>query len=68
MLYAPQSGRSSMVERELPKLYTRVRFPSPAPDLSPCGEVLKDFSVRNLNSYLFFNRLPMGSSILIRPW
>lgn len=32
MLYASQSGRSSMVERELPKLYTRVRFPSPAPD------------------------------------
>ena len=32
MPYAPQSGRSSMVERELPKLYTRVRFPSPAPE------------------------------------
>ena len=29
--YASRSGRSSMVERELPKLYTRVRFPSPAP-------------------------------------
>ena len=25
------SGRSSMVERKLPKLHTRVRFPSPAP-------------------------------------
>src|SRR6202022_2655784 len=25
-------GRSSMVERQLPKLHTRVRFPSPAPD------------------------------------
>lgn len=24
-------GRSSMVERQLPKLDTRVRFPSPAP-------------------------------------
>ncbi len=36
MLLAPLRGRSSMVERELPKLYTRVRFPSPAPDLSPC--------------------------------
>jgi hypothetical protein len=24
-------GRSSMVERQLPKLHTRVRFPSPAP-------------------------------------
>ena len=27
-------GRSSMVERQLPKLHTRVRFPSPAP--TPC--------------------------------
>src|SRR5262245_24707702 len=27
-------GRSSMVERQLPKLHTRVRFPSPAPALS----------------------------------
>ena len=27
-------GRSSMVERKLPKLHTRVRFPSPAPALS----------------------------------
>jgi hypothetical protein len=27
-------GRSSMVERQLPKLHTRVRFPSPAPTLS----------------------------------
>src|SRR6266702_4641564 len=26
-------GRSSMVERQLPKLHTRVRFPSPAPNL-----------------------------------
>src|SRR5207249_12257748 len=25
------SGRSSMAERQLPKLHTRVRFPSPAP-------------------------------------
>src|SRR6266567_6518438 len=25
-------GRSSMVERQLPKLHTRVRFPSPAPN------------------------------------
>src|SRR5476649_2240265 len=33
-------GRSSMVERQLPKLHTRVRFPSPAPILSgtaACG-------------------------------
>src|ERR1700736_2330947 len=28
---APVRGRSSMVERQLPKLHTRVRFPSPAP-------------------------------------
>ncbi len=34
MLLAPLRGRSSMVERELPKLYTRVRFPSPAPNSS----------------------------------
>src|SRR6266480_4301593 len=27
-------GRSSMAERQLPKLHTRVRFPSPAPKLS----------------------------------
>jgi hypothetical protein len=27
-------GRSSMAERQLPKLHTRVRFPSPAPLLS----------------------------------
>ena len=27
-------GRGSMVELELPKLTTRVRFPSPAPDLT----------------------------------
>src|SRR5690606_29157125 len=27
-------GCSSMVERQLPKLHTRVRFPSPAPALS----------------------------------
>jgi hypothetical protein len=26
-------GRSSMVERQLPKLHTRVRFPSPAPKI-----------------------------------
>ncbi len=35
MPVASQCGRSSMVERELPKLYTRVRFPSPAPEFSP---------------------------------
>ena len=28
-----ERGRSSMVERQLPKLHTRVRFPSPAPRL-----------------------------------
>jgi hypothetical protein len=26
-----ECGRSSMAERQLPKLHTRVRFPSPAP-------------------------------------
>lgn len=29
-----ECGRSSMVERQLPKLHTGVRFPSPAPDFS----------------------------------
>ncbi len=28
---APRRGCSSMVEQKLPKLTTRVRFPSPAP-------------------------------------
>ncbi len=31
---ASRCGRSSMVERQLPKLHTRVRFPSPAPKTS----------------------------------
>lgn len=31
---ASSSGRSSMVERQLPKLHTWVRFPSPAPIFS----------------------------------
>ena len=36
MLFLPSArGRSSMVERQLPKLHTRVRFPSPAPILWP---------------------------------
>ena len=30
----PKGGCSSMVERQLPKLHTRVRFPSPAPNHS----------------------------------
>ena len=34
-------------------LWLVVLFPSPAPDLSPCGEALKAFSISNLNSYLF---------------
>jgi hypothetical protein len=29
-----ECGRSSMAERQLPKLHTRVRFPSPAPSLA----------------------------------
>ena len=32
---ATECGRSSMAERQLPKLHTRVRFPSPAPILRP---------------------------------
>ena len=31
-------GRSSMVERQLPKLHTRVRFPSPAPGSASISE------------------------------
>jgi hypothetical protein len=33
--YRASRGRSSVVERQLPKLYTRVRFPPPAPNLAP---------------------------------
>ena len=33
-LRRPERGCSSMVERQLPKLHTRVRFPSPAPPVS----------------------------------
>lgn len=37
-----------MVERELPKLYTRVRFPSPAPVRFPGFiPLLKDFHTRS---------------------
>src|SRR5215813_4585900 len=47
-----ERGRSSMVERQLPKLHTRVRFPSPAPSLSSVlpGSFAAGFadSVRNL--------------------
>ena len=35
----PDRGRSSMVERQLPKLHTRVRFPSPAPGLTATGSL-----------------------------
>lgn len=63
MPYAPQSGRSSMVERELPKLYTRVRFPSPAPDLLINQQVMiyqlvtfPRVSRYNLNYPLFYAR------------
>ena len=34
-------GRSSMVERQLPKLHTRVRFPSPAPNLQASSSVCR---------------------------
>ncbi len=37
--YNPQCcGCSSMVERQLPKLHTRVRFPSPAPHFRPARQ------------------------------
>ncbi len=32
-IISPPRGCSSMVERQLPKLHTRVRFPSPAPSI-----------------------------------
>ena len=62
MLFAPLRGRSSMVERELPKLYTRVRFPSPAPISSIFNKL--DYSVSyvalldryNLNYPLYYAR------------
>src|SRR5437660_10290168 len=33
-------GRSSMAERQLPKLHTRVRFPSPAPIISQPSQIV----------------------------
>ena len=49
-------GRSSMVERQLPKLHTRVRFPSPAPILGRVpGEVFTSIftaSVRCLDYFV----------------
>src|SRR5262249_38753169 len=51
-------GRSSMVERQLPKLHTRVRFPSPAPSKSNGLVVVFVFS---LNSFTAFVRLPCPS-------
>ncbi len=47
MLLAPLRGRSSMVERELPKLYTRVRFPSPAPNSSLLKSTQLNFPLIN---------------------
>src|ERR1700761_2884812 len=41
LIKADGRGRSSMVERQLPKLHTRVRFPSPAPARDPCKFVGK---------------------------
>ena len=48
-----QSGRSSVAERELPKLRTWVRFPSPAPEIPfPCclysSRTLKTFPATTL--------------------
>ena len=39
--HGSERGRSSMAERQLPKLHTRVRFPSPAPTLSQKSEMLR---------------------------
>src|SRR5437660_12121316 len=54
-------GRSSMVERQLPKLHTRVRFPSPAP-ISPAysGSVCEaETMVRTLEQAIArISRLP----------
>ena len=42
-----QCGCSSMVERQLPKLHTRVRFPSPAPVVLPRWKVSLFHSLTN---------------------
>lgn len=39
-------GRGSMVELELPKLTTRVRFPSPAPGIATATKTRCRFSFR----------------------
>ena len=43
-------GCSSMVERQLPKLHTRVRFPSPAPAFAPLKSAIADLSIINCRS------------------
>lgn len=75
MPYASQSGRSSMVERELPKLYTRVRFPSPAPDkylLNP--QIYSHFfctahSTQGFNAYVgrLLSAGDSGNDFIIQP-
>ena len=53
-------GCSSMVERQLPKLHTRVRFPSPAPILSSIFNsqfYTRFYTVRSLFAQLFANVL-----------
>jgi hypothetical protein len=55
MLKKRIGGRSSMVERQLPKLHTRVRFPSPAPILSRFCYV--GFAPRSADSSRFYSRI-----------
>ena len=46
-------GRSSMVEHQLPKLNTRVRFPSPAPKIGRRCKVSADFYFFTIHDSLF---------------
>src|SRR5262249_2705483 len=52
--YRQDCGRSSMAERQLPKLHTRVRFPSPAPRLSPAvlSLVLQFYVLASLSCWM----------------
>jgi hypothetical protein len=52
-----------MVERQLPKLHTWVRFPSPAPILSPKMEdgFAAGFAESVLFSVLLIRKKPLGS-------
>ena len=48
-----------MVERQLPKLHTRVRFPSPAPNLQASSSICRS------TIDLAFPRSPSRSSVLV---